>query len=56
MNFLSVSGHSGLFHGLYSIIRKLYVFLSKPWIEFLFSGLFLIEAEFFFEGLIEAEL
>ena len=48
VNFLSVSGHSGLFHGLYSIIRKLYVFLSKPWIEFLFSGLFLIEAEFFF--------
>ena len=47
MNFLSVSGHSGLLHGLYSIIRKLYVFLSKPWIEFLFSGLFLIEAEFF---------
>ena len=56
VNFLSVSGHSGLFHGLYSIIRKLYVFLSKPWIEFLFSGLFLIEAVFFFEGLIEAEL
>ena len=47
VNFLSVSGHSGLFHGLYSIIRKLYVFLSKPWIEFFFSGLFLIEAEFF---------